>query len=230
MVSSQFDVAMECQRLSQAADRWKSIAPVDRAELAKKTAQSVGEEAEAWIRAAVVMKSVNPDGEVVCSNELRTILRAEECATGPIATLRLLILTEQALRSIGQLGVTNVSVKPRVTHVQEQNSEASYSTSSSLLSVDVLPVRSLYDPTIFRGHQATVRCTNSGSVETFMKLWKEECQRRPHSSGVAVVLGAGNVTGLAAADAVSQIFEYGRAVLLKIHPVQSSLALSLIHI
>ena len=104
MVSSQFDVAIECLRLSQAADRWKSIAPVDRAELAKKTAQSVGEEAEAWIRAAVVMKSVNPDGQVVCSNELRTMLRAEECATGPIATLRLLILTEQALRSIGQLG------------------------------------------------------------------------------------------------------------------------------
>ena len=224
MVSSQFDVAKECLRLSQAADRWKSIAPVDRAELAKKTAQSVGEEAEAWVRAAVAMKSVNPDGQVVCSNELRTMLRAEECATGPIATLRLLILTEQALRSIGKSGVTNVSVKPRVTHVQEQNSEASCSTSSSLLSVDVLPVRSLYDPTIFRGHQATVRCAHSGSVETFMKLWKEECQRRPHSSGVAVVLGAGNVTGLVAADAVSQIFEYGRAVLLKIHPVQSSLA------
>ena len=57
-----------------------------------------------------------------------------------------------------------------------------------------------------------------------MKLWQEECQQRPVSEGVAVVLGAGNVTGLAAADAVSQIFEHGRAVLLKLHPVQSSLA------
>ena len=146
MVSSQFDVAKECLRLSQAADRWKSIAPVDRAELAKKTAQSVGEEAEAWVRAAVAMKSVNPDGQVVCSNELRSMLRAEECATGPIATLRLLILTEQALRSVGTSGVANVSVKPRVTHVQEQDSEVAIcSTPSSLLSVDVLPVRSLYD-------------------------------------------------------------------------------------
>jgi len=57
-----------------------------------------------------------------------------------------------------------------------------------------------------------------------MKLWQEECQQRPVAEGVAVVLGAGNVTSLAAADAVNQIFEHGRAVLLKLHPVQSSLA------
>ena len=62
-------------------------------------------------------------------------------------------------------------------------------------------MRRLYDPTIFRGYRATVRCANTGSVETFMKLWQEECQQRPVSEGVAVVLGAGNVTGLAAADA-----------------------------
>lgn len=223
MVSSKFDVATECLRLSKAADRWKSTALVDRAELAKKTAQAVGEEAQAWVGAAVAMKSVGPDGQVVCSNELRSMLWAEESATGPIATLRLLILTEQALRSVGTSGMANVSVKPRVTHVQKQDSKSPFGTPSSLLSIDVLPVRSLYDSTIFRGHQATVRCANIGSVETFMKLWQEECQRRPHSGGVAVVLGAGNVTGLAAADAVSQIFEYGRAVLLKLHPVQASL-------
>ncbi|MBT6918352.1 MAG: aldehyde dehydrogenase family protein, partial [Planctomycetaceae bacterium] len=223
MVSSKFDVTAECLRLSQAADRWKSTAPVERAELAKKTAQAVGEEADAWVRAAVAMKSVGLDDRMVGCNELLSVLRAEECATGPIATLRLLILTEKALRSIGKTGVTNVSVRPRVTHVQEQASKSPFGAPSSLLSVDVLPVQNLYDSTIFRGHQATVRCANIGSVETFMKLWHEECQHRPHSGGVAVVLGAGNVTGLAAADAVSQIFEYGRAVLLKLHPVQSSL-------
>ncbi len=222
MVSSKFDVTAECLRLSQAADRWKSIAPVERAELAKKTAQAVGEQADVWVRAAVAMKSVGSDGRVVDCNEVLSMLRAEECATGPIATLRLLILTEQALRSIGKTGVTDVSVKPRVTHVQEQANKSPFGTPSSLLSIDVLPVQSLYDSTIFRGHQATVRCANIGSVETFMKLWQEECQRRPYSGGVAVVLGAGNVTGLAAADAISQIFEYGRAVLLKLHPVQAS--------
>ena len=71
MVSSKFDVATECLRLSKAADRWKSTALVDRAELAKKTAQAVGEEAQAWVGAAVAMKSVGPDGQLVCSNELR---------------------------------------------------------------------------------------------------------------------------------------------------------------
>ncbi|MBT4157420.1 MAG: hypothetical protein HOD99_01195, partial [Planctomycetaceae bacterium] len=91
MVSSKFDVTAECLRLSQAADRWKSTAPVERAELAKKTAQAVGEEADAWVRAAVAMKSVGLDDRMVGCNELLSVLRAEECATGPIATLRLLI-------------------------------------------------------------------------------------------------------------------------------------------
>ena len=37
------------------------------------------------------------------------------------------------------------------------------------------------------------------------------------------MLGAGNVTGLSAADCVSQIFEHGRAVLLKLHPLHAAL-------
>jgi acyl-CoA reductase-like NAD-dependent aldehyde dehydrogenase len=41
---------------------------------------------------------------------------------------------------------------------------------------------------------------------------------------VAVVLGAGNVTGLAVADSVAQIFEHGRAVLVKLHPLHAPLA------
>lgn len=48
--------------------------------------------------------------------------------------------------------------------------------------------------------------------------------RRPRAGGVALVLGAGNVTGLAAGDCISQIFEHGRAVLLKLHPLHAPLA------
>ena len=224
MMSPERDVASECQRLSLAAGRWRDVSPDERAELAMRTAQSIGCEAGAWVLAAVAMKSVGPDGQDACTDRLRPVLQAEECATGPIATLRLLFLTAQALRSIGKTGVPEVSVGPRMTHGQNQIHESPFGSPSSFVAVDVLPVRRLYDPTIFRGYRATVRCANTGSVETFMKLWQEECQQRPVSEGVAVVLGAGNVTGLAAADAVSQIFEHGRAVLLKLHPVQSSLA------
>ena len=224
MMSAELDAASECQRLSHAADRWSDVSSNKRAELAMRTARSVGEESDAWVRAAVAMKSVGPDGQNACIGHLQSVLQAEECATGPIATLRLLFLTAQALQSIGKTGVPEVSVRPRMTHGQNQIHESPFGSPSSFVAVDVLPVRKLYDTTIFRGYRATVRCANTGSVETFMKLWQEECQQRPVAEGVAVVLGAGNVTGLAAADAVNQIFEHGRAVLLKLHPVQSSLA------
>jgi acyl-CoA reductase-like NAD-dependent aldehyde dehydrogenase len=224
MMPPDFDIASECQQLSHAADRWRSVVPRERAELAMRTAQSIGSKSEAWVRAAVAMKSVGPDGQDACTDRLRSVLRAEECATGPIATLRLLFLTAQALQSIGKIGVPGTSVSPRMTHGQNQIHESPFGSPSSFVAVDVLPVCKLYDPTIFRGHRATVRCANTGSVETFMKLWQEECRPSPDAEGVAVVLGAGNVTGLAAADAVCQIFEHGRAVLLKLHPVQASLA------
>ena len=41
------------------------------------------------------MKSVGPDGEDAGTGHLQSVLQAEECATGPIATLRLLFLTAQ---------------------------------------------------------------------------------------------------------------------------------------
>ena len=219
----EFDVGSACQQLSRAAGRWRNTSVTEKAELARRTAQSVGCESDAWVRAAVAMKSLGPDGRDSCTDHLRSVLWAEECATGPIATLRLLFITAQALQSIDRTGVPEVSVRPRMTHRQNEIVESPFGSPSTFVAVDVLPECRLYDSTIFRGHQATVRCANPGSVEAFMRLWREECRPGTNAPGVAVVLGAGNVTGLAAADAVSQIFEQGRAVLLKLHPVQKSL-------
>jgi acyl-CoA reductase-like NAD-dependent aldehyde dehydrogenase len=63
-----------------------------------------------------------------------------------------------------------------------------------------------------------------GGVEAFLRSWREEVARRPRTGDVALVLGAGNVTGLAPGDCISQIFEHGRAVLLKLHPLHAPLA------
>ncbi|MFM8984654.1 MAG: aldehyde dehydrogenase family protein [Planctomycetia bacterium] len=89
--------------------------------------------------------------------------------------------------------------------------------------MDVLPEPRLFDGITMPGHTATVRCANPGGVEAFQRSWREEARERPRGGGVAAVLGAGNVTGLAAADAISQIFEHGRAVLLKLHPLHAPL-------
>ena len=83
MMSPEPDAASECQRLSHAADRWSGVSPNERAELAMRTARSVGEESDAWVRAAVAMKSVGPGGQNACTGHLQS-LQAEECATGPV--------------------------------------------------------------------------------------------------------------------------------------------------
>jgi acyl-CoA reductase-like NAD-dependent aldehyde dehydrogenase len=171
--------------------------------------------ADAWVETAVAIKSRVAGGIAVAP---AAAVIAEETATGPLATLRLLAITARALRDVARTGMPQPCDAPRVLHESQAGAGP-----GSFVGVEMLPEKSLLDGTIFRGHAATVRCVNPGGIDAFMRSWREEARERPRQGGVAVVLGAGNVTGLAAADAISQIFEYGRAVLLKIHPLHAPL-------
>jgi hypothetical protein len=180
----------------------------ERAALAVRTAQTVAAVADAWVEVALGIKQ-----------STASHVRAEETATGPLVTLRLLLVTARALGDIGRTGLPQVPRPPRLVHPGDGT--------ASRIVVDVLPGSAprggLYDSTIFGGHQATVRCVNPGSLEAFERSWRAEVEERPRAGGVALVLGAGNVTGLAPADCVNQIFEHGRAVFLKLHPLHAPL-------
>jgi acyl-CoA reductase-like NAD-dependent aldehyde dehydrogenase len=184
-----------------------------RAALAAATGHAVATHAARWVEAAVGIKSRSIDGRRGAAGPA---VIAEETATGPLATLRLLAITARVLRQVAQRGLPQAGAPPRVLHAA-----AGCTGPESFIGVDVLPERSLLDGTIFPGHSATVRCVNPGSLEAFTRSWQEEARARPRQGGVALVLGAGNVTGLAAADVISQIFEHGRAVLLKLHPLHA---------
>jgi acyl-CoA reductase-like NAD-dependent aldehyde dehydrogenase len=192
--------------LGHAADRWQQAVPASRSTLAQATARSVADQAEAWVAAAVALKSAG--------QEPSASVAAEETATGPLATLRLLLTTARVWREIGGQGLPRPAAVPRMLHAAGPG---------SLMAVDVLPEPRLLDRIIFGGHSATVRCGNPGSLDAFAAAWRAEAASRPRSGGVAAVLGAGNVTGLAAADAIDQIFAHGRAVLLKLHPLHAPL-------
>ena len=148
---------------------------------------------------------------------------AEEMATGPLATLRLLLVTARALQEVA--ANRSSSRTARLLLVSALSSgPASEKNSAPTVSVNVVPARELYDHVIFRGHSGAVRCDNpGGSREAFVEAWQREAVERPAEGGVALVLGAGNVSGLAPADAICQIFEHGRAVLLKLHPLHAPL-------
>ncbi len=189
--------------LAAGSRRWADRHPTARAMLARSVAATVVEAAERWVDAAVSMKGATAAEGVA----------AEEAATGPIATLRLLLITAQSLDAIGHDGVPRLHTPPRLLHGPE----------SAFIGIDASPESWIADRVMFAGHTATVRCANPGGLAAFRETWREECRRRPTQHGVAVVLGAGNVTGLGPADVIGQVFEHGRAVLLKLHPVQEPL-------
>lgn len=197
--------------LEAGAARFGGGEPGSRADLARRTALSVARAADEWAAAAVAMKR-GADGAA-----------AEELATGPLATMRSALLHARAWGDIARGGVPRGGGPPRITHAGGAGT-----TRPPLVEVDVLPAAgptgTLHDGTIYAGLRATVRCHDPGGTEAFARTWRREAEERPRSGGVAVVLGAGNVTGLGAADVLSQVFEHGRAALLKLHPVQASLA------
>ncbi len=182
-----------------------------RAALARRTALAVAGVAQGWVEAAVSIKR----GDTIPA--LLPTVVAEETATGPLATLRLLLITARACGEIARHGTPRAAAAPRVVH-RDGAADASF------IGIDVLPEPWIADRAMFAGHHATVRCGNPGGVDGFLRSWGEEARDRPRRGGVAVVLGAGNVTGLAAGDCISQIFEHGRAVLLKLHPLHAPLA------
>ncbi|MFM8634086.1 MAG: aldehyde dehydrogenase family protein, partial [Planctomycetia bacterium] len=203
--------AVLIKTLAAGAARHASADPAERATLALATACAVADAAAEWGDAAVGIKQATGRGHEAAA-------RAEELSTGPLGTLRLLLLTARSWMDIATTGSPRLPSPPRIAHRESGSDRA------SLVEVDLLPARGLHDAAIARGQQATVRCTNPGGIEAFLRTWQRECRERPRSGGVAVVLGAGNVTGLAVADAICQIFEHGRSALVKLHPVHESLA------
>lgn len=222
------DLESTLASLAAAAARHAARSPRERADLAEATARSVAAATDAWAETAAVIKlrsrAVANDGigggtESVPSGGVPGSL-AEEIATGPLVTLRLLTLTASALRAVDRDGLP-WSGPLRIVHPTTGD------VRTSRVEVPVLPAPGLFDRVIFGGFSAVVRCGDPGGLDRFRAVWREEVASRPAVDGVAVVLGAGNVTGLAAADAICQVFEHGRAALVKLHPLHEPLTATL---
>jgi len=201
-------------RLTAGSTTWVGRAAGTRAALALETAQAVAAHADRWIEASLAIKAAASAD----TPENRSAIEAEETATGPLATLRLLLATARAWQEIAEHGRPAGSQAPRIEHPA-----AGSAGPASFIGVEVLPESKLHDQAIFQGHRATVRCVNPGGIAAFEATWQEEVTKRPLTGGVAAVLAAGNVTGLGPADAICQIFEHGRAVALKPHPLHAPL-------
>lgn len=185
--------------------------PAERARLATATARSVAAAADRWVEAALAIKT---DG-ASASDPARSMIVAEETATGPLVTIRLLLTTARAWADIADRGCPSSPRPPRLLPAPDGP--------GNFVAVDALPVPGLHDRATFQGHRATVRCVNPGGLAAFDESRRAEVATRSRAGGVAAVLGAGNVTALAPADAFSQIFDHGRAAFVKLHPLHAPL-------
>jgi len=202
------DIERQIGSLAAGAAAWAARPAAARARLALSTARATAAAADEWIDAAVAIEQSRDPA-----------VRAEETATGPLPTLRLLLVTARALGDVDRDGLPRAARPPRIVHGGAGR--------AARVEVDVLPCLgprgSLHDGTIFGGQRATVRCVDPGGLAAFERSWRREVEERPQTGGVALVLGAGNVTGLAPADCIGQIFEHGRAAFLKLHPLHAPL-------
>lgn len=202
-------------RLAVGALRFAATDARERADLARRTALATVAVAAPWAEAAVAIKRAVPDSGSAL---------AEELATGPMGTARLCLLTARAQLDIAERGLPRAPSAPRILHAGRRSVGG---TPPALVGLDLLPALgpsgSLHDGMIHQGFRATVRCHDPGGLANFDQAWRREVEERPRAGGVAVVLGAGNVTGLSAADVLAQVFEHGRGVFLKAHPLHAPL-------
>ncbi|MEK6236080.1 MAG: aldehyde dehydrogenase family protein [Planctomycetales bacterium] len=187
--------------LKAAADGWSRSSLEDRSRLMESCLQGVGETAEEWVNAATEAKGIAANSPA----------RAEDLTSGPIAVarcLRLLLCLFQRLRR-GDPSPLESALSQRPGGKQE---------------VRVIPAIGPFEQLGFMGFQAHVRLRNPVSPEEWRSRLQQRTKRLTESRpGVALILGAGNVSSIPALDAFYKLFHEGRVVLLKFNPVNDYL-------
>ncbi|TXT23626.1 MAG: aldehyde dehydrogenase [Planctomycetota bacterium] len=178
--------------------RWLFESPRDRIDLVERCIETVAESARNWVDVACEIKHIPADSQC----------RAEEVLSGPVVAMRYLRLM---LRNLKALDNGTPSPLPgRLTQADDGR-----------WRVPVLPVtRDLFDPVCFMNFQAHVWLKGGICEDEANAATEPIPQRMPTTS---LVLGAGNVTGIFAADVLGKIFQEQHVALVKLHPLTDPL-------
>ncbi len=132
--------------------------------------------------------------------------RAEDLLTGPIATIRYLHLILNTLRDLKIYGRPRLAGKAKLVDGQ--------------LRVPVFPTQTMFDSIVFRGLSGETWLDPSVTEQNLFGDLPDRLLRRVKvQPRVDVILGAGNVSSIPAADALTKVFQEDAAVLLKMNPV-----------
>jgi acyl-CoA reductase-like NAD-dependent aldehyde dehydrogenase len=199
--SSLEEVDRACAGLQAAKTAWAATRLAERIDIAARCLEGVGMVAGDWVAAACRAKGIDADSPPA----------GEEIASGPLAVLRYLRLLIATLRSLLQAGTVRLPAAPR-------------EGPSGQLQIPVLPCIGLYDSVLFGGFTAHTWMQPHVTRENLREYVARHYRDQPEPpAGVSLVLGAGNVSSIAACDSFYKLFHEGRVVLLKMNPVNDYL-------
>jgi aldehyde dehydrogenase (NAD(P)+) len=185
--------------LTDGEKRWAATGVADRAHLLSLVHAAVAENADGWVAAALVAKSISPDSRLV----------GEEWTTGPYGVLTSIAALGESLDAIAH----NRSPIDRVRLGRALGNR---------VTVPVLPASSS-DGVILNGFHAEVWLKPGIPEERVRSSAGLGALHPGETGGIGLVLGAGNVTSIPALDVVYELFANNRVVILKLNPVMDPL-------
>ncbi len=187
------DAALE--RLARHSSDWVGVGLPERAVLLRACLAGVERLAGDWVRQACLAQRIDPS----------TQLAGEKWFAGPMVATRALRLMAQAMEQ----GASPPTAAERQRQGQGQT------------ILTVTPATRL-ESLVFRGIDAEI-WLQPGHDATQGGIYRAKERGEPGRGGVALVLGAGNVSVIAPTDVIHKLFVQDEVVLLKMHPVNEYL-------
>lgn len=183
----------EITRLTDGAARWAKASLGERAALIGATHASIGRHAEGWVAAACAVKGIAA-GPIV----------AEEWLSGPYAVLSTFGATAHSLQALAE------GRSPAEDLVAG-------SAPGGRATLRVLPTNP-QESLLFQGFSADVWLRPGLTAERARAEAGLGARRLGDDGGVALVLGAGNITSIGPLDALYQLVAENRTSVLKLNP------------
>lgn len=199
-VTTQQEIDQALTALEQGKEKWRRLSIDQRVQLAQACLDGMYSVVNDWVNRACAAKGI----------EAGDPTRSEEIGNGPLATARYLRLLIQSLQDIERFGAPQLP-------------GAVTTGPDGRLRVQVVPTKGMFDGIAFQGFRSEIwmqpGVTRDNVHETQATWYRGGCK----TSGISLVLGAGNVSSIPPTDAFSKLFHEGQVVLLKMNPVNEYL-------
>jgi hypothetical protein len=184
--------------VAEATGTWAAVGTAERVELLEELQGTFSQVADHWVTTCQEIEGTTGDAAA----------RGEEWLAGPYLVLRNLRFLARSLRDLRRHGAPRPPAPPRTLP-------------DGRLAVPVVPAE-WSDRLFFPGVTAQVWMAEGVTAEN-LPQHQARAYRRPDGGGVALVLGAGNVSSIGPLDALYKLFVDNRAVVYKTHPVNRAL-------